>query len=132
MLLKSTVKYIQSLQQKKQRDEHSLFVAEGPKVVGELMRESAFVCRQVFALSDWADADMPASAEKVIITAEELERISGMQTPNRVLAIFEMRPPVRPAVKGDFSLVLDGIQDPGNLGTMIRTADWFEIGRAHV
>jgi TrmH family RNA methyltransferase len=127
MLSKSAVKYIQSLQQKKQRDEHSLFVAEGPKVVGELLRESAFACRQIFALSDWDGNGMPAPAEKVIITDEELGRISGMQTPNRVLAVFEMRPPVRPRVSGDFSLVLDGIQDPGNLGTIIRTADWFGV-----
>lgn len=127
MLSKNAVKYIQSLQQKKFREEHSLFVAEGPKVVEELLREPAFTCRQVFALAEWNDEPVPPAAEKFIITAAELERISGLQAPNRVLAVFEMRAPVRPRVKDDFCLVLDGIQDPGNLGTIIRNADWFGV-----
>jgi TrmH family RNA methyltransferase len=125
MVSKSEVKYIQSLYQKKNRVEEGLFIAEGPKLVEELLR-SDYVVRAVYATEQWCNANSQVPARQV--TAADLERISALQTPNQVLAIGEQRPATgEPELKGHFSLVLDGIQDPGNLGTIIRIADWFGI-----
>ena len=125
MVSKNEVKYIQSLYQKKNRVEERLFVAEGPKLVEELLR-SDYRVRNVYATEEWCNANSTVNATAV--TPAELERISGLQTPNQVLAIGEQRVPGgEPKLKEHFSLVLDGIQDPGNLGTIIRIADWFGI-----
>jgi TrmH family RNA methyltransferase len=133
MLSKPMVKYIQSLQHKKFRDEFNVFVAEGPKVVSELLADGSFLCKQVIALDNWInsidDATKAAVTEKIEqVEVHELEKISGLSTPNQVLAVFEKKPSIEsfnPA--GNITLVLDDIQDPGNLGTMIRTADWFGV-----
>ncbi len=133
MLSKPMVKYIQSLQHKKFRDEFNVFVAEGPKVVSELLADGSFLCRQVFALDNWLNSmDVATKAivtEKIEqVEAHELEKISGLSTPNQVLAVFEKKPSIDSFNPADnITLVLDDIQDPGNLGTMIRTADWFGV-----
>ncbi|RXK85467.1 TrmH family RNA methyltransferase [Filimonas effusa] len=127
MVTKNEVKYIQSLYQKKNRLEERLFIAEGPKLVGEML-QSGYVIRNIYATSQWCDnnSNIPATP----VSDAELEKISLLQTPNQVLAIGEQRPPSGdPVLKGHFSLVLDGIQDPGNLGTIIRIADWFGISQ---
>jgi TrmH family RNA methyltransferase len=125
MVSKSEVKYIQSLYQKKNRVEEGLFIAEGPKLVEELLR-SDYVVRDIYATEPWCTANSQVAARQV--TAEELARISGLQAPNQVLAIGEQRPATgEPQLENRFSIVLDGIQDPGNLGTIIRIADWFGI-----
>lgn len=124
---KSQVKYIQSLSHKKFRDDAGVFVAEGPKIVGELLQLSGMRCRQVYALKEWiASAGLSAVPVQEIGEAN-LERLSALATPNQVVAVFEK--PVFPAAdfnKG-ITLVLDGIQDPGNLGTLVRIADWFGL-----
>ena len=133
MLSKPMVKYIQSLQHKKFRDEFNVFVAEGPKVVSELLANGSFLCKQVFALDSWINemdavtkAALPEKIEKVEV--HELKKISGLSTPNQVLAVFEKKPPIDSFdATGKITLVLDDIQDPGNLGTIIRTADWFGV-----
>ena len=130
MLSKNQVKYIQSLGQKKSRDEENCFIAEGPKLVNELLQTKNCRIIQVYALKDWID-DNPNSNnnEKIIeISVNELEKISQLTTPNRVLAVVEkIKWTNDPEVKGNISLVLDAIQDPGNMGTIIRLADWFGI-----
>lgn len=130
MITKSQVKYIQSLGHKKFRDEEGVFVAEGPKIVGELIQAPGMRLRQLYALKEWISAaSNHLPGVPVGVSASELERISGLVTPNQVLAIFE-KPSFPPADFGTgLSLVLDGIQDPGNLGTIVRIADWFGIQR---
>ena len=130
MLIKSQVKYIQSLSHKKLRDSEGVFVAEGPKLINELL-SAGMPVQQLFAVKEWIDAQDRAVAGMVTeIAPSELERISLLQTPNQVLGIFKKsvlttRRPERNTV----SLMLDTIQDPGNLGTIIRCADWFGISR---
>jgi len=125
LVTKSQVKYIQSLGHKKFRDAEAVFVAEGPKIVEELLRVAGIRCRQVYALKEWISAmDMPEDVPVQSVNEAELERLSGLSTPNRVLALFE-----KPSFNTGITVVLDGIQDPGNLGTIIRIADWFGISR---
>ena len=125
MLSKATVKYIQSLQHKKFRDEEGLFVAEGPKLVQELLLGKTFTCRNLYALKTWSN---PTGIPAELLEDFELEKISSLSTPNQVLAVFEKKAVDRsPSLKNKISLVLDDIQDPGNLGTIIRIADWFNV-----
>src|SRR5664279_2767963 len=130
MITKLQVKYIQSLGQKKFRDEAAVFVAEGPKIINELLGGYAAALETVFATRQWLEAQTGLlkniATEKIVEVKEpELERLSFLQTPNEVLAVF--RKPVAMPVHffQTISLMLEGIQDPGNMGTIIRIADWF-------
>jgi TrmH family RNA methyltransferase len=132
MLSKAQVKYIQSFSQKKFRDGEGAFIAEGPKVVSEWLHARPQDVRAVYALPDWIEEEGPALQRSGVaiqtLEAFELERISQLTTPNRVLAVI--RKPVWPAspdLTRGASLYLDDIQDPGNLGTILRTADWFGV-----
>ena len=133
MLSKTHTKYIQSLQHKKFRDEYGVFIAEGPKVVMDLLNSRKFVCKEIFAVNDWIEQNSKqlAMLHGTAITAVEdfeLQKISSLSTSNLVLAVFEKRKPVhefKTTLK--ITLALDTIQDPGNLGTIIRIADWFGI-----
>jgi TrmH family RNA methyltransferase len=133
MFSKSTVKYIQSLQHKKFRDEEGLFVAEGPKLVGELLEGNIFPCKNIYALGEWVEklpGRLKAKLEPQLLLIKdfELEKISGLVKPNLVLGVFEKKmAQAEPSLKNKVSLLLDDIQDPGNLGTIIRIADWFAI-----
>jgi TrmH family RNA methyltransferase len=132
MITKLQVKYIQSLGQKKFRDEEAVFVAEGPKIINELLGGTAAVPVTIYATRAWIEKDIPvlipgAATQVIEVKEQELERLSFQQTPNEVLGIFKK--PVYKALdfSNALSLMLDGIQDPGNLGTIIRIADWFGI-----
>jgi len=129
MLGKAKAKYIQSLGQKKHRDEYAVFIAEGPKLVSELLQQPNVVMEQVFAVEEWANKNRNLLGDGNVteITEKELERISQLTTPNQVVAIVKKFEVEEPVVRGKLSLVLDTIQDPGNLGTIIRTADWFGV-----
>lgn len=133
MLSKSNIKYIQSLQHKKFRDEYQVFMAEGPKVVNELLRSGAFTCKTVFALDEWVKIQDTTILDIIgnnieVIEQFELEKIAFYTTPNQVAAIFSMKETIHQIpVEGAITLVLDNIKDPGNFGTIIRTADWFGI-----
>jgi TrmH family RNA methyltransferase len=129
MLVKTQVKYIQSLSQKKLRDEEGVFVAEGPKIVEELLEAGNTDPVQLYAEESWIrkQAFLPQNTVQTVSPAD-LERISFLQTPHQVLGIF--RKPAFPpglSLRNKISLMLDTIQDPGNLGTIIRCADWFGI-----
>jgi TrmH family RNA methyltransferase len=125
MLSKATIKYIQSLQHKKFRDEEKLFFAEGPKLVNELLKGNVFKCRNIYALQEWQHSQQ---FDVEIIKDFELEKISALSKPNQVLAVFEKKLSIdKPVLKNKITLVLDDIQDPGNLGTIIRIADWFAV-----
>jgi TrmH family RNA methyltransferase len=132
MLGKSQAKYIQSLGQKKVRDEEGVFVAEGPKIITELLASSGAHILQLYALPDWIAANRNDcnGVELVEVDENDLTKISQLATPNKVLAIIKKTDPVNDlSAKGTVSLVLDTIQDPGNMGTIIRIADWFGIGQ---
>ena len=132
MLSKSQSKYIQSLHHKKFRDEEGCFIAEGDKVVLELLQAEKFNCKQVLALPEWFHENevrirKTYKGEIIELSEMELEKISALATPNRVLAVFKMAEEKEINPKGRLSLVLDEMKDPGNLGTVIRIADWFGI-----
>ena len=132
MLVKSQVKYIQSLGQKKFRDQEAVFIAEGPKLVKELLDAPDIHPVQIYALRDWLEIhgrNLPAAVGAVVLEVREaeLERISSLATPNQVLAIFRKPSFPPPVFDSRVSVLLDGIQDPGNLGTIIRISDWFGI-----
>jgi TrmH family RNA methyltransferase len=125
MVTKSELKYIQSLSDKKVRLETGCFIAEGVKLVGEMIA-AGYPLKAVYALDSWESPD--ATLEVTRIEAFELEKMSMLQTPNQVLAVA-MMPQKKETLDlaGPLTIVLDGIQDPGNMGTIIRTADWFGI-----
>jgi TrmH family RNA methyltransferase len=132
MLVKSQAKYIQSLSQKKFRDEENAFVAEGPKIINELLAAANVEMLNLYALKNWVDNNTELiksfnAAQITEVRESELERISFLQTPNQMLAIFKKPFFGKPSFDNKISILLDGIQDPGNIGTIIRTADWFGI-----
>ena len=130
MISKSDVKYIQSLAHKKFREEEGVFVIEGVKMVGELIAEFPKEIVQLYATQQWAYENKVIKPLKIPITIvdeKELLRISQLKTPNQVVATVKI--PQQKIEKGSlgFTVVLDQIQDPGNLGTIIRTCDWFGV-----
>ena len=129
MLSKTKVKYIQSLGHKKRRDEEQVFIAEGPKIVSELLSEPRMQALEIYAVEDWLQQNaVPANVHKQVVTQDELERITQLSTANKVLAIFQQPTAIENIdTNNKWILLLDGIQDPGNMGTIIRIADWFGI-----
>ncbi|TZF81357.1 RNA methyltransferase [Pedobacter sp. BS3] len=129
MLSKSQISFIKSLHQKKFRKEHGLFIVEGLKSVTEFIR-SAYNVHSVF-FTEPAGSKMLNLSKKInsqLISDNELHKISALTNPQQVLALVHI-PPVQAVQSQHFSnklsLMLDGVQDPGNLGTIIRTANWF-------
>lgn len=129
MLSKNKIKYIRSLEQKKFRKEENAFLTEGPKLVGDLLGH--FRCRLIAATSGWLESNPAVQAEEIVeVSREELARASLLKTPQDVLAVFGIpQTDTDPSViRHSLCLALDDVQDPGNLGTIIRIADWFGIG----
>ncbi|MBN2765633.1 MAG: RNA methyltransferase [Paludibacteraceae bacterium] len=128
MISKSQMKFISSLSQKKFRDESRCFVAEGTKLVADLV--TAFDCEHLFVTPEWKQFHvLPKAVQPLEITTEELKKMSNLKSPQGILAVFR-----RPDYSIDnilfenkLCLALDGVQDPGNLGTIIRIADWFGV-----
>ena len=129
MLSKNQIKLIKSLETKKNRKREGLFVAEGPKVVGDLLRVG-FQPHSIFSTHPSPNTHHLTS---IPITDDELRRISFLQHPQEVLAIFQIQDsPLSSNIlhlTSDIVLALDGVQDPGNVGTIIRIADWFGISQ---
>jgi RNA methyltransferase, TrmH family len=124
-LSKNNIKLITSLQQKKYRQKYKLFVAEGVKVVEELLN-SSFKAEQLFFTEDY---QLTSSFENVVIVTEnELKKISHLKTPNKVLGLFQIPDKTTSETKG-LTVALDAINDPGNLGTIIRLCDWFGVSK---
>lgn len=125
---KNKIKYIRSLEQKKTRREEGVFVAEGPKLTGDLLGH--FHCRYLAATAKWMEVHPLVQAdEKEVASPDELQRASLLKTPQDVIAVFEQRKEQVDAsvTATQLCLALDDVQDPGNLGTIIRIADWFGI-----
>ena len=125
MLEKNKIKWVRSLSLKKNRQALGLFVAEGRKTVADLL--PAFDCKALFHLASYA-GQKPARVS-VEITEDELRKLSNLEAPQDVLAVFAMPEPQPYRLHEDVVLVLDGVQDAGNLGTILRAADWFGIGQ---
>ena len=120
-LSKNHIKLITSLSQKKYRQKHKLFVVEGVKVVQEFLN-SSYELEIVFS----TDTDFSSTDKFIEVTDQELKKISSLKNPNKVLAIFKIPNQINP-IMGGLILALDSINDPGNLGTIIRLCDWFGI-----
>lgn len=121
MLSKNQIKLLTSLKQKKYRQQHGLFVAEGIKTIQELLN-SHLVLQQLYTLATFnLDADL-----ETLISETDLKKISSLKTPNQALAVFEI-PEAQKRPENGFILALDDVRDPGNLGTIIRLCDWFGI-----
>jgi RNA methyltransferase, TrmH family len=130
MLSKNEVKYIQSLGHKKRRDEERVFLMEGSKMVAELLTHYSSQVIRLYATETFFQQHPAAKniTQHYIVSEDELARISQLQTPNQALALlsyFDYPPPELHST--DWTLALDGIRDPGNMGTIIRLADWFGI-----
>lgn len=128
MLSKNQIKFIQSLARKKGRMESGCFLAEGNKLVEDTLH--AFECRMLVATPEWWAQHRQVQADaKVEASREELARVSQLTTPQEVLAVYVIPQRVLhiEQLHSELSLVLDTVQDPGNLGTIIRIADWMGI-----
>ncbi len=125
MISKNEVKYIQSLSDKKNRDFENVFVAEGPKLVNDLLARG-LTAKMIYTIEETALYKNNKTEVKEI-TGNDLQRISQWETANQVLGVFYKKELPSLILKNKITLALDGIQDPGNLGTIIRTADWFGI-----
>jgi TrmH family RNA methyltransferase len=135
MISKNRLKYVRSLEMKKYRKADGVFVAEGHKLVGDLL--DVFECSYLAGTAEWLSAhevwverQRKRGVEVDEVTEEELKRVSFQETPQQVLAVF--RQPVyevnvNEVVQKQLCLVLDDVQNPGNLGTIVRLADWFGI-----
>ena len=130
MISKAQIKRISSLRQAKFRDEEKVFVVEGVKIVQELL-ESQISIKTICATKDWIEENInkasKLSKEIIEVSQEELKKISSLTTPNQVLAVLNQIEEKEIKYKENYVLVLDEIKDPGNLGTIIRIADWFGI-----
>ena len=149
MISKNQIKFVKQLEMKKYRQREGLFVAEGPKIVGDLLAEG-FEPQAIFATEEWMSniASQSTSLTSYVspyvfpASPDELRKLSFLQHPQQVLAVFRLpsfftlhpspvathpSPPAPHLPR--LELALDGIQDPGNLGTIIRIADWFGIRR---
>lgn len=132
MLSRNQVKHINSLKLKKQREKHLQFIAEGSKLVLDLLASDYHIC-ELFATSEWIDLHSSLFHTKKLlplsVSEDELSRITALTTPSPVLAIVSIPETIiNPgSFTGKLVLALDEIRDPGNLGTIIRIADWFGI-----
>lgn len=133
MISKNQIKHIQSLHAKKNREAEGLFIIEGVKLVSEFISSTAFKIKEVFATTEYSKEYGNVSRDNGIqlteISEEELKRISLQTTPNKVLAVVYQKEqkPGSALFGSPLTLYLDEIRDPGNLGTIIRIADWFGI-----
>ncbi len=134
MISKNKLKELAAYRLQKRCDEEAVFVVEGPKMAAEVV-VSGFTVRVVCATGEWlsAYADNMVAAETYEVSPAELERLSNFKTPNQVWMLVERNTEVQSSKfkiqSSKLILALDRIQDPGNMGTMLRTADWFGIRR---
>lgn len=120
-LSKNKIKWIRSLRLKKNRDSEGLFLVEGTKMVQEILTGDLATIRCIITTEEMGGLPQ----ESYITDVSTMKTISGLNTPGTLLAVVEK--PEIPVLENNWTLVLDGVQDPGNMGTIIRTADWFGI-----
>ncbi len=126
MITKADIQFVRSLQDKQARTASGLFVAEGDKVVEELLREPAWRVERLFVL-EGSRIDHPKAE---VVSAKDMERMSAFKSVPKSLAVVAIpKRKLTPATPAELVIALDEVQDPGNLGTIIRTADWYGISR---
>jgi RNA methyltransferase, TrmH family len=132
VLTKADLQRLRSLRERKYREELGLFVVEGEKVVAELLREG-FPFLELYATPAWDRPTLPQGRQGRVtpITVEQMARASHFPTPSNVLAVgkIERSPLPKDAINAGLTLMLDGVQDGGNVGTLLRIADWFGCAR---
>jgi len=127
-LTKNEIKFLKALQTKKQREDSKLFVVEGEKMVSELFEQTKFDIKIIYYTEDFDINHIPNSIETQQISSKDLERITGFKKANKILAVVKQEENSIPNyTEKNLILVLEDVNDPGNLGTIIRTADWFGI-----
>jgi TrmH family RNA methyltransferase len=133
MISKSQISFIKSLQQKKIRKEHGLFIVEGLKSISEFLRSDYTVDTILYTENVMPKlGNLSQNIKLIEISTSELSKISALTSPQQIIALVkipEHRGLTKEILKGSYTIALDGIQDPGNLGTIIRTADWFGMTR---
>ncbi len=125
MISKNQIKFIKSLSLKKNRVKAQLFVAEGEKIVNEMLN-SKFEIEHIYATKQFSGINSSEKSALTVVSNEELSRISNLTSPNNVLAIVKISQK-ESEKSGGIKLVLDDVNDPGNLGTIIRVCDWFGV-----
>lgn len=126
MINKNELKYIQSFAHKKHWAQESVFIIEGPKMLAEAIKAN-WVIEKIYATHEWEGNIGNSGGDIEIVDNIMLSRLSHLQTPNQVIALVQKRDRPEFETSNELTIVLDGIQDPGNFGTIIRTADWFGI-----
>ncbi len=132
MLSKNKIRFISALHKKKFRQKYNKFTVEGPKIVSEIL-SSDFVPELLLATEEWLDKNrisISTQTEVIEVTSDEMKKITAFSTPSEVLAVLHVFPESNPTptfFQNGFHLALENIQDPGNLGTILRIADWFGI-----
>jgi TrmH family RNA methyltransferase len=130
MISKASIKFITSLQQRKYRRKHGMFVAEGTTNVLDFLH-SGIETEELFATEAWIEKHRKETGKIPVtrVSLKELGRISSLKNPSEVLAVLKQPPEITPDLSQvkDLVLMLDDLHDPGNMGTIIRTADWFGI-----
>ncbi len=128
-LSKNKVKFINSLKIKKYRSKNNAFVAEGEKIILDIIKSNAQLLTLLSSDISFLELAIFKGVEKFKISAQEMRKISSLKTVTSSLAIFQMPEKIefRPTQNNSATIFCDGIQNPGNLGTIIRTADWFGI-----
>lgn len=125
MISKNRIRFIKSLEQKKIRQSEGLFVIEGEKMVLEAIEWIPEYIETLYATSDFDFTEKNQSFNFEEISETELKNISSLKTPNKALAVCKFLP--QKTIFSAYTIVLDGVQDPGNMGTILRMADWFGI-----
>lgn len=127
MISKNTIKHIKQLELKKHRKENKLFVVEGEKMVDELINSSLEI-QEIFTTQEYYNKiDKRVLTKSTLINPKELKQISQLKTPNQVLALAKIPQTEISTPEKGLYIALDNIQDPGNMGTIIRTANWFGV-----
>ncbi|MBP6302760.1 MAG: RNA methyltransferase [Bacteroidia bacterium] len=129
MLSKNDIKRIRSLSEKKERQQQGLFIAEGDKTCRDIIGSKIRI-NSIYATADWLEQYtqiIPEGCDCVIVTQKELEKLSRHNAPQQVIMLVHIPKNTLNLDSGSLTLVLDNLQDPGNLGTIIRTADWYGI-----
>lgn len=129
MLSKNDIKRIRSLSEKKERQQQGLFIAEGDKTCRDIIGSKIRI-NSIYATADWLEQYtqiIPEGCDCVIVTQKELEKLSRHNAPQQVIMLVHIPKNTLNLESGLLTLVLDNLQDPGNLGTIIRTADWYGI-----
>lgn len=137
MISKAEIKELARLHQKKFRDQEKKILVEGEKMIAEAL-SSGWECELILHSNDFSfsgnyvDIYQPVQSLINIVPVKELERLSDTVTPQHITAVFRVPPIMKGKAEGRVALLLDAVSDPGNFGTIIRTADWFGVSRIYI